>query len=95
MAFSHFFVPNELPKLVIVDGGSKIKGTLIAMCEQIGIPHFQATPEAHNSILCERFHRYLNKVEKIGAADAELYEKWAMNNECVICRLCVLERFIS
>jgi hypothetical protein len=79
LAFSHFFVPNGLPKLVIVDGGSEIKGVLIAMCEQIGIPYYQAPPEAHNSILCEIFHRYLNKVEKIGAADAESYEKWAMN----------------
>ena len=79
LAFSHFFVPNGLPKLVIVDGGSEMKGVLIAMCEQIGIPYYQAPPEAHNSILCERFHRYLNKVEKIGAADAESYEKWAMN----------------
>ncbi len=79
LAFSHFFVPNGLPKLVIVDGGSEMKGVLIAMCEQIGIPYYQAPPEAHNSILCERFHRYLNKVQKIGAADAESYEKWAMN----------------
>ncbi len=79
LAFSHFFVPNGLPKLVIVDGGSDMKGVLIAMCEQIGIPYYQVPPEAHNSILCERFHRYLNKVEKIGAADAESYEKWAMN----------------
>jgi hypothetical protein len=79
LAFSHFFVPNGLPKLVIVDGGSKMKGVLIAMCEQMGAPHCQAPPEAHNSISCERFHQCLNKVEKIGAADAESYEKWAMN----------------
>jgi hypothetical protein len=79
LAFSHFFVPNGLPKLVIVDGGSEMKGVLIAMCEQLGIPCYQAPPEAHNAILCERFHRYLNKVEKIGAADAESYEQWAMN----------------
>jgi hypothetical protein len=79
LAFSHFFVPNGLPKLAIVDGGSKMKGVLIAMCEQLGIPCYQAPPEAHNSILCKRFHQYLNKVEKRGAADAESYEQWAMN----------------
>ena len=27
----------------------------------------------------ERFHRYLNKVERIGAADSQSYEKWAMS----------------
>jgi hypothetical protein len=71
LAFAHFFVPNGLPKLVIVDGGSDMKGVLIAICEQIGMHYYQGPPEAHNSILCERLHRYLNKVEKIGAADAE------------------------
>jgi hypothetical protein len=79
LAFLHFFAPNGLPNLVIVDGGSKMKGVLIAMCEQLGIPCCQAPPEAHNSILCERFHRCLNKVQEIGAADAESCKKWAMN----------------
>ena len=79
LAFSHFFVPNGLPKLVIIDGGSEFKGVLITMCDQIGIQYYVAAPEAHNAILCECFHRYLNKVEKIGAADAQSYEQWAMN----------------
>ena len=71
LEFSHLFVPNGLPKLVLVDGSSEMKGVLIAICEQIGIPYYQAPPEAHNSILCKRFHRYLNKVEKTGASGAE------------------------
>ena len=33
LAFSHFFVPNGLPKMVIIDGGSDFKGVLIAMCD--------------------------------------------------------------
>jgi hypothetical protein len=79
LAFSHFFAPNGLPKLVIMDGGSEFKGVLITMCDQIGIQHCVAAPEAHNAILCECFHRCSNKVEKIGAADAQSYEQWAMN----------------
>jgi hypothetical protein len=79
LAFSHFFVPNGLPKLVIIDGGSEFKGALIAMCEQVGISHYVAAPEQHNAILCECFHRYLNKVHRIGAGDVQSYEKWAMN----------------
>jgi hypothetical protein len=63
---------------VIVDGGSEMKGVLIAMCEQLGIPCHQAPPEAHESVLCERFHRCLNEAQKIGAADTESHEKWAM-----------------
>jgi hypothetical protein len=79
LAFSHSFTPNGLPKLVIIDGGSEFKGVLIEMCDQLSISYYVAPPEAHNSILCERFHRYLNKVQRIGAADAKSYEKWAMN----------------
>jgi hypothetical protein len=79
LVFSHFYVPNILPKLVIIDRGSKFKGVLIAMHGQIGIQYYVAAPEAHNGILCKCFHRYLNKVEMIGAADAQLYEQWVMN----------------
>jgi hypothetical protein len=63
----------------VVNGGSEMKGVLIAMRGQVGIAFYQAPPEAHNSILCEGFHRHLNKVQKIGAADAESCKKWAMN----------------
>ena len=36
--------------------------------------------EAHNAILCEQLHTYLNKVQCIGAADSQSYKKkWAMN----------------
>jgi hypothetical protein len=79
LAFSHSFTPNGLQKLVIIDGGNEFKGVLIEMCDQLSISYYVAPPEAHNSILCERFHRYLNKVQRIGAADAKSYEKWAMN----------------
>jgi hypothetical protein len=79
LAFSHFFAPNGLPKLVIIDGGSEFKGVLITMCDQIGIQHHAAAPKAHNAILCECFHGHLNKVKKIGAADAQSCEQWAMN----------------
>jgi hypothetical protein len=57
LAFSHFFIPNGLPKLVIIDGGSEFKGALIAMCEQLGISHYVTAPEQHNTILCKCFHR--------------------------------------
>jgi hypothetical protein len=79
LAFSHCFVPNGLPKLVIIDGGSEFKGVMLAMCDQIGVQYYVAPPEAHNAILCERFHCYLNKVQIIGAVDAHSFEKWAMD----------------
>jgi hypothetical protein len=36
-------------------------------------------PEEHDSILCKRFHRYLNKVQMIKGANAQTFEHWIMN----------------
>jgi hypothetical protein len=79
LAFAHFFVPNGLPKLIIIDEGSEFKGFLVLVCETLGIQYYVAPAESHNAVLCERFHRYLNKVAKIGVADQQSYEQWALN----------------
>ena len=75
--FAHFFVPNGLPKLVLLDAGSENKGTVSAMCGALGIRYHMVSPENHNGILCERFHRYLNKVQRITAANTESFTQWA------------------
>jgi hypothetical protein len=75
-SFEAFFIPNGLPKLVLVDAGSENKGQLVAMCGALGIKHHAVSPEDHNGILCERFHRYLNKVQKIVAADTQSFNQW-------------------
>jgi hypothetical protein len=80
LAFSHFFVPNGLPKLVLIDEDSTFKGELMTICDILGVRYLVVAPEEHNAILCERFHRYLNKVQRIGVADAQSYEKWKMNS---------------
>ena len=74
--FSAFFIPNGLPRLVIIDAGSENKGPLISMCTNMGIAFHVVSPEDHNGILCERFHRYLNKVEKIQAADTQSFTQF-------------------
>ncbi len=74
--FSTFFVPNGLPKLVLIDAGSENKGELISMCDTLKIKYHAVAPEDHNGILCERFHRYLNKVQKIYAADSQSFTQW-------------------
>jgi hypothetical protein len=48
------------------------------MCEQLGISHYVVSAENHDGILCERFHRYLNKVQKIHAADSQTTGEWQM-----------------
>jgi hypothetical protein len=75
-AFAAFFIPNGLPKLILIDQGSENKGHLIDMCTTIGINYHVVSPDQHNGILCERFHRYLNKVQKINTADTQSFTQW-------------------
>ena len=49
LALSHFFVPNGLPKLVIIDGGSEFRGVMIAMCAQLGTSYYVA-PTRHTML---------------------------------------------
>ena len=48
----------------------------------MGISYYVAPPEAHNAVLCKRFHRYLNKVQHIGAASC-LFAAYAWNGSPV------------
>jgi hypothetical protein len=57
LVFSHFFIPNGLPKYIVIDAGGEFKGMLITMCEILGVRYYAAPPEDHNAILTERFHR--------------------------------------
>jgi hypothetical protein len=78
LVFSHFFITNGLPKVIVIDSGGEFKGILITMCEILGVRYYVAPPEDHNAISTERFHRYLNKVQKIHQADTQSYEQWKM-----------------
>jgi hypothetical protein len=77
-AFASFFIPNGLPKLVVFDAGSKFAGAMTKMCTNLGIPFHTVAKENHKAILNERFHGYLNKVEKIHQADCESLDQWTM-----------------
>jgi hypothetical protein len=76
--FHHFFVPNGLPRLVIFDEAGSFAGKFKQMCEYLTIPYHAVSPENHKAIMCERFHRYLNKVQKIHRADCESPDQWTM-----------------
>ncbi|CAJ1928911.1 unnamed protein product [Cylindrotheca closterium] len=79
IAFLQFFTVRGLPRLILIDKGSKNKDQFTPLCDTIGIAYHTVSPENHDGILCERFHKYLNKVQRIGAADMNTYKEWAMN----------------
>ena len=79
-AFKAFFVPRGLPKLIIIDAGGAFAGFLLRMCALLGIPHHTVAKENHRAILCERFHRYLNKVEVINAAECASFQEWVQGS---------------
>jgi hypothetical protein len=47
--------------------------------DHLGVPFHVVSPEQHQGILCERFHRYLNKVQRIQGLDTADFSIWMMN----------------
>jgi hypothetical protein len=78
-ASASFFIPNGLPKLVVFNARSEFEGAMTKMCTNLGIPFHTVAKENHKkAILNKRFHRYLNKVEKIHQARCESLDQWTM-----------------
>ena len=46
-AFAYFFVPNGLPRLVIIDAGSSFTGMMEEMCNLLRIPYHKVSKENH------------------------------------------------
>lgn len=74
--FAGFFVRNGLPRLIVVDQDGIFKGIFKELYELLGIPVQPVSPENHKAVRNERFHRYLNKVEKINTAAHKSYHQW-------------------
>ena len=71
-----FFCVYGIPKLIILDQDSAFKDILVSTCKLLQVKYHPVTKGNHKAILCERFHRYLNKVERIHAADCETLSQW-------------------
>lgn len=76
VAFNHFFIPNGLPYLVLIDVGSENRGALEAMCKQLAISWHPVSAQNHRAVRVERFFRYLNKAEPITVLDAQTVAAW-------------------
>ena len=76
---SQIIIPNGLPKLVLMDADSLFKTSLQYMLDNLGIAFHVVAAEQHEGILCERFHRYLNKVQRINGMDTKDHSNWMMN----------------
>ena len=71
-----FFIAFGLPRLVVVDAGNPMHGSLIIMCQTLGVPHMAVARGNHRAIRNERFHRYLNRALKITMADLKSVTAW-------------------
>jgi Integrase zinc binding domain len=76
---SQILLPNGLPKLVLLDADSLFKQDLIVLLDELGVGFHVVSAEQHVGILCERFHRYLNKVQRLQGLDTKEYSNWMMN----------------
>lgn len=77
-AFQYIFTPFGFPTLVMLDAASTHHREVVRFLEMLNVPYYMAPPQAHNAIMSERFHRYLNKVQKIHAADTQVYNQWKL-----------------
>jgi hypothetical protein len=66
---------------MIIDQGSEFKGVLTGFCIELGIRFEVVSAEQHDRILCERFHRYLNKVMRIIGADRKGFDQWKLDRD--------------
>jgi hypothetical protein len=76
---SQILLPNGLPKMVLLDADSLFKQDLIVLLDELGVGFHVVSAEQHEGILCERFHRYLDKVQRLQGLDTKEYSNWMMN----------------
>jgi hypothetical protein len=80
VVFTQVLLPNGIPKMVLLDQDSLFKTDLVDILDHLGVPFHVVSPEQHEDILCERFHRYLNKVQRIPQGlDTADFLIWMMN----------------
>lgn len=73
---SSFFIAVGLPRLIIVDADNIFAGVFKQLFQLLMIPIHQVSRENHKAIRNERFHRYLNKVQRINTADTGSLFRW-------------------
>ena len=76
---SQILMPNGIPKLLLLDSDSLFKQDLISLVEDMGIPFHVVSPEQHEGVLCERFHWYMNKVQRLMGLDTGDHSNWMIN----------------
>ena len=76
-----FFGPFGPPKLILVDAESVFVGIFRQILQSLGILVEQVFQENHKAIRNERFHQYLNKVEKIHTFNKASLHQWSLGTK--------------
>ena len=77
---AQIIMPNGLPKLILLDDDSLFKLDLISLLDDMGLPYHTVSAEQHEGILCERFHKYMNKVQRLLGLDTGDHSSWPLNH---------------
>jgi len=75
-AVASFFTSFGLPRMIIVDADGVFAGMFVQLFQLLGVPVEAVSRENHKAIRNERFHRYLNKVQRINTADTGSMFRW-------------------
>jgi len=76
LVLQNFFVRRGMPRMVVVDADGLFAGVFRAMCQALLIPCEAVSRENHKANTCERFHRLLNKVQRINTSDTGTQFRW-------------------
>ena len=75
-AVGNFFNFCGLPRLIVVDAGGEFAGVFKGLFELLLVPVDPVSRGNHKAVRNERFHRYLNKVQRINTADTGNLFRW-------------------
>ena len=78
--FTSFFCVYGLARMVVIDQGpeNQDRGLLVKACELLNVQVHRVTAGNHKAIRVERFHRYLNKVQKILGETCQSLQQWVL-----------------
>jgi hypothetical protein len=74
--FGRLFLPNGFPRSIIADEGSEFKGALTDTVVEVNIAVKTVATKEHQGVLCERFNRFLEKVERIHGVKNSSFEEF-------------------
>ena len=74
MFMEHFLLKFDICVMVVCDDGNEFRGTFEKMCNKLNIKFHVVAKRNHKAVGVERFHKFLNKAQKISTEERQTSE---------------------